>query len=140
MLLCALLAVACSTKSATTPAQACSTGPAYSDATSFSYVGPGGGADAPLCTPRCAYDGGVETPGFYSVEALPSGACTSEGATCGLEVRIRCCGGSSSVQGPVNGMRCTCTRGTWSCGIESQGAATCGTCQGDGAVDAKSAP
>lgn len=136
---CALLqSVGCSNE-AQSPGTAqgtttCSTGAPYTDDTTFALVG-APVAPLPACKPRCDYQGGVEPPGFYFVEALPSGACVDEGVACGMAVRVRCCGGRGPVVGPVNGMLCSCSAGVWKCGVSNQGAATCGVCL-DGGSDA----
>jgi hypothetical protein len=114
-------------------ASTCSTGPARSDDTEFVVKQPAK-KDYSECVARCGYPGRAGGA-FHTVDGLPSGACTSPGDLCGMDVQIRC--PCPNISGPVHGMFCECTNGSWACFIRSQGGATCGptTCGTDASAD-----
>lgn len=74
---------------------------------------------APACAPRC---GASRVDGFWSADALPTGACSGD-ATCSMGARPHC--GCSEARGPVNDYRCSCVSGQWSCVIATQGGSIC---------------
>jgi hypothetical protein len=81
----------------------------------------------PACAPRC----GAPTvfDGFLSIEALPTGSCTTE-PTCVMAAVPKCgCGD----RGPVNTYRCRCTSGRWECLVADRGGDICpATCEDTG--------
>lgn len=84
------------------------------------------------CTPRCDAEkvpfvgGGA----FYTLYDLPSGACETEGEICDMgAVPVQTCNGA--MRGcAINGYRCSCTSGQWSCLMISAGGGICEPCAG----------
>ncbi len=130
----------CSQKSAPQDLGGCSSGPTYlRDQIGFPVENDP--TQYPKCIPHCGYTGdGLGGPGlgFYYADALPSGACTNDGATCSMTVAITCCGGQQRgpTGGPVHGMRCRCQEGAWKCVIAAMGGAICRCFDGEAGVDA----
>lgn len=86
--------------------------------------------DAPLpeCIPTCGAHKSAE--GFYRADALPAGSCTAADAACEMGAHQLC--PCTTDRGPVNGYRCSCVEGRWTCVVWSQGASVCsgGNCGG----------
>ena len=104
---------------------ACSTGPDYDPNVTFPYE-----EDQtiyPTCVDRCVASRPAPRP--RTLETLPSGACDVEGERCWTSVQYFCQPTNAS-PGRVDGMRCTCTSGSWRCVITSPGAGTCGGVDG----------
>jgi hypothetical protein len=98
---------------------ACSTGPDYPE----DFVFPSEPVDPneneyPSCLPRCGLTAQV-TRG-----SLPSGACEVEGERCHASLSYFC-GTTSGGLGRLDGMRCTCTDGSWRCVIITMGGGVC---------------
>jgi hypothetical protein len=74
------------------------------------------------CAPRC----GSTTrfaDNFYATDALPAGDCCDDAPTCVMAAHHIC--PCPTNRGAVNGYRCSCLNGKWSCAIISHGASTC---------------
>jgi hypothetical protein len=117
------------------PRSPCSTGPAYSDDTTF----PEGPAESgqPECVPRCGtpaqirWGAGGPSPGFDSV---PSGQCEYENEACSM-VAVRPCCPALPDNGTAFVFECRCRAGVWSCVAAYHGGGTCAGCSEAGAVD-----
>lgn len=136
---CAAWLVACTGGTATAAVDECSTGPTYTrDRQDF--VVENDPNQYAACVPHCGYTGdGHGGPGVgYYADALPSGACSHAGATCGMDIAITCCGETTRgpVGGPVHGMRCRCEAGQWRCVIAQPGGGGCQCGSGDAGADA----
>lgn len=112
------------------PQSSCSTGPAYPFDTTFPPLDPKVTVRAPGCVARC---GAVLEPHDYygtpwSIDALPSGACTHDGEICQVErgaVRTRTCDDGRKVACSLTPYACRCEGGTWRCYQGPQGASAC---------------
>lgn len=105
----------------------CSTGPAYDYRTQFQFE-TRDRTYCRRCTPRCGVTvTGTSGTAIYPIEALPSGQCQVENETCSMAGSVTCCDGS---QGPVDGFKCRCIKGAWTCTIIDQGTAGCNPCDG----------
>jgi hypothetical protein len=80
-----------------------------------------GGTDGDL--PRCTIDSdaglGVSAPPCYPESTKPSGACRTGAATCAF-CSYPPCPVSSGLIGPRTFYECSCTAGSWSCGVVSE--------------------
>lgn len=123
------LAACASSKQAAEPVpQSCSDGPLYQwdspipaeDAPAgYDINGSDPGDNPPRCTPHCGT--GQRTAGVdvFPFEALPSGACTAEGALCSMRAKPVCpCkndGGFPDLSGGHFKFYCRCESGAWRC-------------------------
>lgn len=128
------LVVACASNAATTmdadsgagaQRSACSTGPAYDYRSQFpDEPGATSVSTEPECTPRCGTGrraGATVNP--FSIEALPSGACSVEGELCAMAAQATC--PCPNEQAPSNVYRCRCSGASWTCSIIQAGGSIC---------------
>jgi hypothetical protein len=110
---------------------ACSTGPAYVFETAFPDI-ENADSSLPECVPRC--ENGDKRSGYgtasnaWTIEALPSGACTNDGEACQMAaVRVRTCPSGEKSMCSYTGYECHCEGGNWKCYSGPKGASAC-TC------------
>jgi len=81
----------------------------------------------PTCPLDCAQAMAAPASFFPLDQALPSGPCGDEGATCDSPLMAEwcppCTGGVTG--GPSNGYTCTCRSNQWQCAIKGLGTAVC---------------
>lgn len=128
-----LLVVASCSTSSSASRSACSTGPDYDPNVTFPVEDDQ--TVYPTCLDRCV--AGRPAPQPRTLQTLPSGACEVEGERCSVTVQYFCAPNATS-PGRVDGMRCSCTSGSWRCVTTSQGAGTCGQDSGLGPLDSGS--
>lgn len=126
-----IVASACASSSAAPSGSApggCVTGPRGDPRALLPFVSDG--AHYPECAYRCGAHRGQGS--FYSVADLPSGACDSTGscsATGGVNATYPagCVAPdvAASQYCAINGYRCDCVNGAWSCVVTEQGGGAC---------------
>lgn len=128
-----ILVFACSSKdddwSYDGPRSSCSTGAPYDLGTHFPELNaPDGARNTPECVPRCGEKGGVffNFGTFWSVAALPSGACSYDGEVCSMTaVHTRECPDRTTVACSLTPYGCRCENGNWRCYAGARGASAC---------------
>lgn len=93
----------------------------YKDNAQFEYKEVNNTIIYPRCVPTCGAAKNID--GFFYVEALPAGACTTEPACHMAASPTRCpCPGE---KGAVHEYLCECASGRWKCTIAMMGEGVC---------------
>jgi endo-1,3-1,4-beta-glycanase ExoK len=111
----------------------------YEPGHEFAYVG-GNGPQLPPCAPTCG--SAFHRDNWNSTDALPAGACETTSAACDMPAWQLC---SCGTGGSLDGYRCSCVDGRWSCvivGARGLGVCSCGGTDAgaDADADVRDAP
>jgi beta-glucanase (GH16 family) len=108
----------------------------YEPGHAFTYVGGEREQFLPDCTPTC---GSVRHDVWYSTDALPAGACDPTSPACGMPAWHLC---ACLSPGSLDGYKCSCVDGRWSCviiGARGLGICNCAGTDADADGDARDA-